>query len=131
YDFSLDVPIRELSDEVIQTVLYGDKTSKLKVRYEPRAGRVRTYDVAFEGVIPNLRRRYSQTQSDYVREDIERFMSTRPCPVCHGQRLRPEILAVTVNEASIVDVTRMSIHEARDWFDLLAKDPNEDKTSVL
>ncbi|HWV23560.1 MAG TPA: excinuclease ABC subunit UvrA, partial [Thermomicrobiales bacterium] len=131
YDFSLDVPIRELSDEVIDTILYGDKTSKLKVKYEPRAGRVRTYDVAFEGVIPNLRRRYSQTQSDYVREDIERFMSTRPCPVCHGQRLRPEILAVTVNDASIIDVSRMSIHEARDWFDLLEKDPSEDRTAIL
>lgn len=131
YDFSLDAPIRELSDEVISVILHGDKSEKLKVKYEPRAGRVRTYDVAFEGVIPNLRRRYSQTQSDYVREDIERFMSTRPCPVCNGQRLRPEILAVTVNDASIIDVSRQAIHEARDWFDAIAIDPNENASAPL
>lgn len=131
YDFSLDAPIRELSDEVISVILHGDKSEKLKVKYEPRAGRVRTYDVAFEGVIPNLRRRYSQTQSDYVREDIERFMSTRPCPVCNGQRLRSEILAVTVNDASIIDVSRQAIHEARDWFDAIAIDPNENASAPL
>jgi excinuclease ABC subunit A len=131
HDFSLDAPIRELSKDVVDIILYGDKSAKLKVKYEPRAGRVRSYDVAFEGVIPNLRRRYSQTQSDYVREDIERFMSTRPCPVCNGQRLRPEILAVTVNGASIVDVTRSSIRETQEWFNALAIDPNEDRSAPL
>jgi excinuclease ABC subunit A len=131
YDFSLDVPIRELTQEVLDVILNGSNGTKVKVKYEPRAGRIRTYDVVFEGVIPNLRRRYSQTQSDYVREDIERFMSTRPCPVCNGRRLRPEILAVTVNGKSIVDVTRLPIRAAQEWFSTLGADPTEDKSAPL
>ncbi len=84
FGFSLDTPIREMDPKHLDLVLYGTSGEKVQVKYSPRSGRVRTYDVAFEGVIPNLRRRYSQTDSDYVREDLERFMSTRPCNVCHG-----------------------------------------------
>jgi excinuclease ABC subunit A len=123
YHFSLDTPIRNLSSEAISILLYGNNSEKVKVKYSSRAGRARTYDVNFEGVIPNLKRRHSQTQSDYVREDIERYMATRPCPTCKGQRLRPEILAVTVNDSSIIDVTRMPIREAEAWFSTLNVDP--------
>jgi excinuclease ABC subunit A len=123
YHFSLDTPIRDLSAEAISTLLYGSNGEKVKVKYSSRAGRARTYEVNYEGVIPNLKRRHSQTQSDYVREDIERYMATRPCPVCKGQRLRPEILAVTVNGESIIGVTRMPIREAQAWFSALAVDP--------
>jgi excinuclease ABC subunit A len=123
YHFSLDTPIRDLSSEAITMLLYGSNGEKVKVKYSSRAGRARTYDVNFEGVIPNLKRRHGQTQSDYVREDIERYMATRPCPVCKGQRLRPEILAVTVDGESIINVTRMPIRVAEEWFSKLAADP--------
>ena len=66
--------------------------------------RTRSYDVVYEGVIPNLKRRYEATSSDYVREELERYMAERPCPACHGARLKPEVLGVTVGERSIVDV---------------------------
>ncbi|HVL24539.1 MAG TPA: excinuclease ABC subunit UvrA [Thermomicrobiales bacterium] len=124
YHFSLDTPVRDLSAEAISTLLYGSNGEKVNVKYSSRAGRARTYEVNYEGVIPNLKRRHSQTQSDYVREDIERYMATRPCPVCSGQRLRPEILAVTVNGESIIGVTRMPIREAQAWFGALAVDPS-------
>ena len=131
YDFSLDTPIRDMDPKHLDRILYGTGGEKVQVKYSPRSGRVRTYDVAFEGVIPNLRRRYSQTDSDYVREDLERFMSTRDCNVCHGQRLKPEILAVTVNGKSIIDVTRLPVHEARNWFEALGADPADDPDAVL
>ncbi|HLU34506.1 MAG TPA: excinuclease ABC subunit UvrA, partial [Thermomicrobiales bacterium] len=131
YGFSLDVPIREMAPEHLNLILHGTKGEKVKVKYSPRSGRVRTYDVAFEGVIPNLKRRYEQTDSDYVREDIERFMATRPCAVCQGRRLKPEILAVTVNGKSIIDITRLPVREARDWFEALGVDPAEDPSAPL
>lgn len=131
YDFSLDVPIKELPKDILDIILYGTNGKKVKVKYSPRSGRVRTYDVAFEGVIPNLKRRYSQTESDYIREEIERYMATHPCKVCKGRRLRPEILAVTVNDKSIIDITEMPVHEARDWFESLGHDPADDPDAVL
>jgi excinuclease ABC subunit A len=86
--FSIQTPIRELPPEVVDKVLNGTGTRKLPVRYPGKNGRVRVYDVPFEGVIPNLRRRYESTQSDWVKEDIERYMAARPCPTCNGARLK-------------------------------------------
>ena len=131
YDFSLNVPVRDLPAEAIDVILNGSRGKMVTVRYKSRSGRMRSYDVAYEGVIPNLQRRYEATSSDYVREELERYMAERPCPTCHGARLKPEVLGVTVGERSIVDVTRLPIREARDWFAVLARDPAEDPTAPL
>jgi excinuclease ABC subunit A len=131
YDISLDVPVRDLPQEAIEVILSGSRGKKVTVRYKSRSGRMRSYDVAYEGVIPNLQRRYQATSSDWVREELERYMAERPCPACHGARLKPEVLGVTVGERSIVDITRMPIREARDWFAVLARDPAEDPSAPL
>jgi excinuclease ABC subunit A len=131
YGMSLDVAVRDLPAEAIEVILNGSRGKKVTVRYKSRSGRMRAYDVVYEGVIPNLQRRYEATSSDYVREELERYMAERPCPACHGARLKPEVLGVTVGERSIVDVTRMPIREARDWFAVLARDPGEDPTAPL
>jgi len=130
YEFSLHVPIKDLPAEAVDILLYGSHGESISAQYSAKGGRKRSYNVVFEGIIPNLKRRYGQTQSDWVKEDIERYMSTRPCPVCEGKRLKPEILAVTVNEASIVDVSQMPIHDAQEWFNALGFEP-ADPLAVL
>ena len=131
YGFSLNTPVREMPQAAVGTVLYGSQGEPVTVRYESRSGRKRSYDVVFEGVIPNLRRRYAQTASESVKEDIERYMASRPCPTCKGARLKPEVLAVTVDGLSIVDIARMPIHEARTYFSRLAADPSSDSDAPL
>ena len=125
YDFSIHTPIKELPKDAIDVLLYGSKGENVTAQYASKGGRKRSYSVVFEGVIPNLKRRHDQTQSDWVKEDIERFMSTRPCPVCKGARLKPEILAVTISDSSIVDVSRMPIHNAQTWFNQLGIEPGQ------
>ncbi len=131
YHFSLDVPVRDLPASAMSTLLYGSNGEVITVSYASKSGRKRSYKVAFEGVVPNLKRRYSQTSSDYVREDIERYMAAHPCPVCKGARLKPEILAVLVNGTSIVDVTHFPIRVAQAWFTDLAADPAKERNAIL
>ncbi len=115
YNFSLDTPWRELTGDQQQKVLYGTPES-LTIRYTPQHGHTRKYTINFEGVIPNLDRRYKQTESEGVREEIENYMSARICPDCHGARLKPETLAVTVGGRNIVQVTDLSIVLAQRFF---------------
>ncbi len=131
YDFSLDVPVMEMDPAHVDLLLNGTGDEKIQVEYSPRSGRRRKYNVAFEGVIPNLQRRHRQTESEFMREQIEHFMATRPCPTCHGQRLRPEILSVTVADKSVIDVTRMPVHEASAWFNSLNLDPADNPAAPL
>jgi excinuclease ABC subunit A len=112
YGFSMDVPVRELTREQLDKILYGTNGETIRVKYENQFGRLREYETTFEGVIPNQLRRYRETDSDYIRMDIEQYMTSRPCPVCKGQRLKPEALAVTVADKNIVQVTAMSVTEA-------------------
>ncbi len=121
YGFALDVPVRDLPQDVIDLLLNGSKGEKVSVRYAARSGKVRSYDVVFEGVIPNMKRRYQSTSSDYVREEIERYMAARPCPTCQGARLKPEVLAVTIGGRSIWDVARAPIRGLQAWFARLAE----------
>src|SRR5207237_829311 len=79
-------------------------------------GQRRWYQTSYEGIIPNLERRYRETESEFIRAEIERLMSTKPCPVCKGKRLKPEYLAVTIKDRSIMDVCELSIDSAQRWF---------------
>ncbi len=115
YNFSLNTPWRDLSDEQRKVILYGIP-EQLTIRYTPQHGHTRSYNVNFEGVIPNLDRRYKQTDSEMIREEIEGYMSARICPDCHGARLKPEALAVTVGGHNIVQVTRLSILTTQRFF---------------
>lgn len=115
HDFSLRVPVVKLPDDVKQKILYG--TGDQKYRVELGGGR--HYETTYEGVIPNLERRWRETDSDFVRRDIERFMRERDCYVCKGARLKPAVLAVTVHDLNIVDVCDLSVDDALDLFNKL------------
>ena len=113
--FSAKVPVRELTKEQLDLVLYGNGTKKITVRHRTHRGRTYNWDTSFEGVIPNLERRYKQTDSEHTRQDIERYMAARACRACDGKRLRPEALAVKVCELGIMDVCAKNIRQALDW----------------
>lgn len=117
YGFSTRVPVKKLTEEHLALILYGERGEPVKVR--TRFG-IREHFTGFEGVIPNMERRYRETESDFVRSDIERYMSSRSCPVCQGQRLKPESLAVTIEGRNIYQVTSFSIAEALEWVELLS-----------
>ncbi len=120
YGFSVQVPVSELATHELDLVLYGTKGERIPVSHQSKkGGRVHEWRVAFEGVISNLERRYKETESDYVRADIERYMATRPCPTCQGARLKPETLAVTIVGRSIDEVTHLSIKHALELFTAL------------
>ncbi len=117
YDFSLDTPFKDLSDKVRHIILYG-APDKLKIPYYARGER-HYYEHRFEGVVSTMQRRYSESSSDYAREEYEGMMVNIPCPTCHGQRLKPEVLAVTVGDKSISDVTALSIKDLKTFFENL------------
>ena len=118
YHFSLRDPVEKLSKEVMDVILYGTKGEKLELQYDQPRGKGVLYQ-AFEGIIPNLERRYKETQSDGVREELESCMSECPCPACGGKRLRRESLAVTVGGLSISDYCEKSVVDALDFVNKL------------
>jgi len=115
YEFSLQVPVKQLPDDVRQKILYG--TGSQKYRIDLVGGRY--YDATYEGVIPNLERRHRETESEFMRKDIERFMRERKCTTCQGARLKPVVLAVTVNGLSIMDMCNLDVANALDLFSKL------------
>lgn len=115
YGFSLDTPIEELPDEVVDILLYGTKGEKLKLTYDRRYAKGVQY-AKFEGIIPNLKRRYEETTSEWAKADIESFMVSAKCPDCGGARLKPETLAVTVDGLNINELTQMSVVDALEFF---------------
>jgi len=116
YGFKRDAKWRDLPEKAQQVMLYGSGDDEIKFRYD-EGGRV--YEVArsFEGVIPNMQRRYRETDSNWIREEFERYQNNRPCGSCHGYRLRPEALAVKIAGLHAGQVVQMSIREARDWIE--------------
>lgn len=119
YGFSMNTPFRELTPEQQQVILYGTGGRKIRFSYHNAQGELRLFDTIFEGVVPNLERRYKETQSDYSRQDIESYMSSSECLQCLGARLKPEVLAVTVNGKNIWEITRFSVGEALEFFNSL------------
>jgi excinuclease ABC subunit A len=117
YEIPLDVSWRELTQEQQDRFLHGTGGDRILVTYRNRMGRKRQYTMAFEGLVSNLQRRYKETDSSQQRERIEEYMSFRPCPTCHGARLKPEVLAVTVGDKSIHDFTRLSVTGALRFLD--------------
>ncbi|HEX9416995.1 MAG TPA: excinuclease ABC subunit UvrA [Gaiellaceae bacterium] len=119
YEIDLDKPWGELPEEQQNLFLYGTEGERVYVTYRNRMGRKRSYMLAFEGIVPSLERRYRETDSSQQRERIEEYMSFRPCPVCHGARLKPEVLAVTVGERNIHEFTKQSVTRAIEFVDSL------------
>ena len=111
----LDAPVSSLPPEALARLLYGTGEQEIPVHYLSREGRQATYRTPYEGIIGNLQRRYQETQSDYVRSKIQEFMSERPCTACGGQRLRPEALAVTLDDVNIVQVSGWPVARALEW----------------
>ncbi|MCH3972001.1 MAG: excinuclease ABC subunit UvrA [Oscillospiraceae bacterium] len=118
YHFSLDTPIADLPPEIIDILLYGSKGEKIPVERNSSFSHSK-YEAVFEGVIPNLERRFRETSSNWIKEEIESYMSAIPCDACHGNRLNPMSLAVTVGGKNIAEFCKMSILEALDFLDTL------------
>ena len=110
HGFSIRQPIREMSPEVIHKILYGTGDEKYKVKLNNGYD----YETIYEGVIPNLERRHRETDSDFVRKDIERFMRERVCQTCHGARLKPVVLAITIHDLNIMDMCAMDVEQTLD-----------------
>ncbi len=118
YGFDLDLPFSELSSNVKDIILYGTKGEKITINYKNSNGGG-SYSYAFEGVINNLQRRYNET-SETMRQEYEEYMTNIVCPSCHGARLKPEVLAITVGDKNISQVTEMSIKNIKSFFDSLS-----------
>ncbi|HET9411957.1 MAG TPA: excinuclease ABC subunit UvrA [Candidatus Saccharimonadales bacterium] len=120
--FSIQTPVKDLTPEQLQKVLYGTGNQRYRV---PLSGG-RSFETMFEGVIPNLERRHRETESEFIRRDIERFMRERACTSCKGQRLKPEVLAVTIQNLNIMDVCGLSVEDALQLFEKNLKFSEQD-----
>jgi len=118
YNFSLDTPVQDLDPEIVKILLYGTNGKKIKVRYERETG-VGEFNHNFEGVINNLKRRYFESNSDYIKNEVESYMSNSPCPKCKGARLKPEALAVTVGDKNIYELCLLSIRDELEYIESL------------
>ena len=127
YNFSLHVPTGQLTPEQLKLIMYGTGNEKYRVSL----GGGRSFETTYEGVVTNLERRHKETDSDFIRRDIERFMQEKPCHACEGRRLKPEVLAITVGDESIMDVCSLSIDAALDWFNGLKLNEKETKIAQL
>jgi excinuclease ABC subunit A len=116
HHFSVQAPVRDLSPDQLNYVLYGDK-GEITISYTGSGGHANKWNTTFEGVINNLSRRYKETDSDYIRTEIEKYMAENPCPACGGARLKPESLAVLVDRRNISAITKLSIGDALVWVE--------------
>ena len=126
YGFSLDTPVKDLPKDVYNMLLYGNNGETIKMQYDTRTFKG-SYESSWEGVIPNLKRRYRETTSDYTKSEIERYMTVLPCNTCGGKRLKKEALAVKINGKNISELTDMPVSELYSFIDSLTLD----KTATL
>jgi excinuclease ABC subunit A len=126
YGFSIHAPTGELNRDQLDKILYGTGSETFRVSL----GIGRSFNTTYEGVIPNLERRHRETDSDFIRRDIERFMQERPCHACKGKRLKPEVLAVTVDGHSIMDICELSIDDAVTFFKNIKLDATQSQIAV-
>ena len=131
YGIDMDVPVKDIPKNLLDKVLYGSGKEEVYFRYENDFGQVRENYIIFEGVIPNVERRYKETSSDYIREQMEKYMAQQPCPACKGNRLKLESLSVLINNRHIGNVTNFSIVEALDFFDSLQLTEKERKIAHM
>jgi excinuclease ABC subunit A len=128
YNFALATPFQDLPERIQQIIFYGSGDETMNFGFW-RGGAWRQYNKPFEGVIPNLTRRHAETESEFTKKRLEQYMGRRPCPECHGARLKPEILACRVGDKSIVDVCRMAIKEAQAFFAQLPLTDQEERVA--
>ncbi|MFM2476081.1 excinuclease ABC subunit UvrA [Celerinatantimonas sp. MCCC 1A17872] len=119
YDFALDIPYQELPENIQQILLYGSGKTKIAFKYVNDRGDITLREHPFEGVIPNMQRRYRETESNAVRDELAKYISSQPCPHCHGSRLREEARHVFIHQTNLPAITQMSIHEALEFFQAL------------
>lgn len=131
YGIAMDVPVKELPEDQLNKILKGSTEEKIRFRYTNEFGGTRDSDIYFEGVLSNIARRYKDTSSDYVRDQMEKYMAQRPCPSCDGYRLKEETLAVKVNDVHIGKVTELSIGEADAFFKTLSLSEKDQKIAEL
>ncbi|MGH3115016.1 MAG: excinuclease ABC subunit UvrA, partial [Gaiellaceae bacterium] len=131
YEIDLEVAWQDLAEEQQDLFLYGTNGDRIYVTYRNRMGRKRSYMTNFEGIVPNLERRYKETDSDWSREKIEEYMTLRPCPECKGARLRAESRAVTVGGVAIHEFSALSAHRALTWLDALQLSEQEQAIARL
>ncbi len=115
YKFSMDTPIKDLPDDIVQMLLYGNDGEQIEMSYSSRVFSG-SYSSSFEGVIPNLERRYRETSSDYTKSELEKYMIDTPCMTCHGKRLKKEALYVKINGLNIAELCDMSVEEMLDFI---------------
>ncbi|MET3697551.1 excinuclease ABC subunit A [Bacillus oleivorans] len=131
YGIDMDIPVKDIPKNLMDKILYGAKGDKIYFRYENDFGQIRENYIEFEGVIGNIERRFRETSSDYIREQLEQYMAQQPCPTCKGHRLKQESLAVKIQGHHISEVTKMSITEALSFFDTLTLTEKEKKIANL
>lgn len=116
FGVDMNIPVKDIPEHLLEKVLYGGGREKIYFRYENDFGQIREGNIEFEGVIRNVERRYKETSSDYIREQMEKYMGQKPCPTCKGFRLKKETLAVLINGRHIAHITDLSIEEAQQFF---------------
>jgi excinuclease ABC subunit A len=131
YGIDMDVPVSEIPDHLLDKILYGSGKDEIYFRYENDFGQVRESYIRFEGVIPNVERRYKETSSDYIREQMEKYMAQQPCPGCKGFRLKIESMSVLINNLHIGNVTNFSIVEAIEFFENMDLTEKEKKIAHM
>jgi len=128
YDFSLKTPVKDLPKEIVDIILYGNKGEELDLDYSSDKF-TGSYKGEYEGIIPNLERRYKNSSSDFIKMDIERFMVAKPCDCCHGKRLSQQALSVFIEQKNIADVTDLSVRDIIAWLDNLHLTKKEQQIS--